>query len=73
MGLKYTVGQSVKQVMPAPVVGAIAEAIVVDGDLHYRVDWVSADGHAQSKFFAEDQIEEAEVEEAEINVASADK
>ena len=59
MALKFTVGQAVKQVMPAALDGVIADAVVVDGDLHYRVDWTGDDGHARSKFFGEDQIEAA--------------
>ena len=57
MALKFTVGQAVKQVMPAALEGVIADAVVVDGELHYRVDWTGEDGHARSKFFGEDQIE----------------
>lgn len=53
MGLKFKPGDNVRQVVPAPMEGVVAEAVVVDGNIHYKVDG----SNGESKYFDEDQIE----------------
>jgi len=62
MGLKFKPGDKVRQVMPAPITGTVSEAVVVDGEIHYKVNSENGEGVADdsSKYFAEDQIEAAE-------------
>lgn len=60
MALKFKIGDDVRQVMPAPFAGKVAEAVIVESDVQFRVEFTDADGNVQSKFFAEDQIEAVE-------------
>lgn len=57
MGLKFKPGQEVVQVVPAPIEGTVAEAVVVDDHVQYRVEWAAPDGSVQSKFFTEEQLQ----------------
>ena len=56
MGIKFSIGQQVKQVAPAPIVGEVTEAIIIGSDVHYKVDTIDSDGSHTARFFTEDQI-----------------
>ena len=56
MSIKFKLGAAVKQIVPV-ITGTVAAMEIVDGEIHYRVDWADADGEVKSKFFAEEQIE----------------
>lgn len=61
----FKVGDTVRQVMPAPVVGTVAEIGICpqEGERLFKVVWPDADGDGieESRFFTEDQIEPANV------------
>lgn len=52
-------GTAVRQIMPAPFEGTVAEFSVDQdtGELQYRVQCACEEGHEHSKWFKEDQIE----------------
>jgi len=62
MGIKFKMGDAVRQVMPAPMAGPVVEAIIVDSDVQYRIECTDADGNVTSKWFTEDQIEAVEAQ-----------
>jgi hypothetical protein len=55
-------GASVRQVMPAPIAGKVVDAVydAVSGTFNYLVRWTSAEGHEQSRWFNETEIEEVQ-------------
>jgi hypothetical protein len=56
MGIKFAIGQQVKQVVPAAIVGEVTEAIIIGSEVHYKVDTIDPDGGHTARFFAEEQI-----------------
>jgi hypothetical protein len=52
MALKFKKGQRVRQVMPAPMEGAVAKALVVDDEVQFLV--IEGD---QARWFKEGEIE----------------
>lgn len=61
MTVKIKKGDTVRQIMPAPVVGVVTEYNVCQetGDVQVKVEWPDQDGDgiAESRFFRIDQIE----------------
>jgi hypothetical protein len=57
----FKTGDTVKQVMPPPIVGTVAEVTIcpIEGDRLFKVVWPDADGDGieESRYFTEDQIE----------------
>lgn len=57
----FKTGDSVRQIMPAPIVGTVAEVSIDpnEGDRLFKVVWPDAngDGIEESRFFKEDEIE----------------
>lgn len=55
---KFKKGDAVKQVMPAPITGTVADFSVdrETGDVQILVEWSDQTG-TQSTYFTEDQIE----------------
>lgn len=59
MALTFKIGQQVKQVVPV-IAGKVVDASIIDGEVHYLVEWTDAEGNPQSRTFSEDQIENNE-------------
>ena len=59
MAIKFKIGTAVQQVV-VPHVGVVTDAIIIDGEVHFRVDMTDADGQVRARFFNEDQIEAVE-------------
>jgi hypothetical protein len=57
MAIKFKTGAQVKQILPAPITGVVQEATIAGDEVVYKVGWTSPDGHEESRFFNEDQIE----------------
>ena len=56
---KFTKGQAVQQIMPAPIQGTV-ESYGFDsttGVVTILVTWADADGDMQSRYFTEEQLE----------------
>lgn len=58
MPLKFKTGDRVRQVVQV-VEGTVADAVIVDGEVQFKVDGINATGEATSRYFSEDQIEAA--------------
>ena len=56
MPLHIKIGQTVREIQPAPVEGVVTDAILDNGVIKYKVEWEDADG-PQAHFYAEDAIE----------------
>lgn len=54
-------GATVRQIVPAPIVGTVVERRLNDdaGQIEYLVESIDADGNAASRWFLESQIEVA--------------
>lgn len=59
---KFTKGDEVVQILPAPITGTVAGFDVDQetGARLVRVEWADADGHAHAKYFREDEIGKSE-------------
>ena len=64
MGVKFKIGTKVVQIVKV-FEGVVTDAAIVDGEVHFRVDSVDADGNHTARFFSEDQIEAVVEPEAE--------
>jgi len=57
----FKAGDTVRQIMPAPIIGVVAEVGIcpVEGDRLFKVVWPDADGDGveESRYFKEDEIE----------------
>lgn len=57
----FKAGDQVRQIMPAPIVGVVAEVTIDpnEGDRLFKVVWPDADGDGieESRFFKEEEIE----------------
>lgn len=58
MPLKFQTGDDVRQVVPV-IKGKVADAQIIEGEVHYLVEWQDGEGNPQSRTFSEDQIEAA--------------
>ena len=57
MAIKFKRGDSVTQVVTAPIIGTVTAANIVDDDVSFLVAYVGADGESHERFFKEDEIE----------------
>ena len=64
MTVQIKKGDTVRQIMPAPVVGVVTEYNICQetGAVQVKVEWPDADGdgHAESRFFRVDDIEKVD-------------
>lgn len=60
----FKLGDPVRQIMPAPIIGTVAEISIcpAEGDRLFKVVWPDAngDGIEESRFFKEEEIELAQ-------------
>ena len=59
MAIKFKLGTRVEQVRPAAIVGVVTDAVIIDGEVHFKVDCGEGDEHT-ARFFSEDQLVAAE-------------
>lgn len=59
MAAKFKKGETVKLAIPTPQGPVEAFRVDDDGNMHYLVSWVDADGQAQQRWFSESQLESA--------------
>jgi uncharacterized protein (UPF0303 family) len=57
MGVKYKLGDSLKQVMPAPVTGIVTDISINTNDIQYTIMYTDDAGHDHEMHFTEDQVE----------------
>ena len=59
MAFKFTKGDAVRQVLPAPIAGTVVGYALdqTTGDVTVEVQWLDADGAPHSRFFRDDEIE----------------
>lgn len=59
--ITFKAGDQVRQILPAPIVGVVAEVTIDpnEGDRLFKVVWPDADGDGveESRFFKEEEIE----------------
>lgn len=57
----FKAGDTVRQIVPAPIVGTVTEVTIcpVEGERLFKVVWpdTNGDGAEESRFFREDEIE----------------
>ena len=56
MALMFKKGDTVRQIVPAPIVGTVAESAVAGDDVRVRVEWTDEQGQQQSRWFDESQV-----------------
>lgn len=57
MALSFKRGDTVRQIVPAPIVGTVAELAVSGDSVIARVEWTDEQGQHQTRWFEEAQIE----------------
>lgn len=56
MATKFRLGDEVELAMVVPRGPVVELKMTPEGEFHYRVEWVDADGNAQSRWFREDEL-----------------
>lgn len=56
MALSFKRGDTVRQIVPAPIVGTVAELAVSGDSVIARVEWTDEQGQQQSRWFDESQV-----------------
>lgn len=57
MGAKFKRGDTVEQVMPAPIVGVVKELEFNGDDIQYTLEYTGADGEVHVQPFTEHQLQ----------------
>jgi hypothetical protein len=75
MATKFKKDEQVRQIMPAPIVGAVGRFHFSPetGEMQYEVSWKDAEGVEHRRVFNEDQIEAVEDAATAAEDAAASK